>query len=110
MPKILCTIPGAPDEIGGMSGPVKFAVTEDGLVADCSDADAEHFCAVPGYKLLDAKTPATPEQKADAAERDALLARAAALEPPLAVDNRWKMPRLKSEVEHAEKVAAEAIK
>lgn len=105
MPKIICTIPGAPAEIGGLSGLVKFEAREDGaLVADVSEEDAAHFGSIPGY-AVDAGTvsAATAEEEA---ERQALLARADAVK--LKVDTRWKMPRLRTEVEHAEKVAAES--
>ncbi len=97
MPKIICTIPGAPEQIGGLTGIIDFKATEAGLVADVGEDDAAHFLAIPGYAL------AEDAGKADA-ERAALLERAAAVN--LVVDSRWKMPRLKSEVEHAEKLAA----
>ena len=107
MPKILCNIPGAPTEIGGASGPIKFEPTDGGLVAAVGDAVAKRLLSIPGYSLVpDARTGQTDEQKAaEAAEREALLARAAAVN--LAVTATWKLPRLKNEVEHAEKLAAE---
>lgn len=107
MPKILCTIPGAPEEIGGLKGLVKFSRTDAGLVADVDADEAANFTAISGYSLLeDAKKPAT-DPDADAKEKADLLARAAAVKPALEVDSRWKLPRLRAEVERAEKLAAE---
>lgn len=104
MPKIMCTIAGAPEEIGGLKGIVKFERTDVGLVADVDAEDFEFFSSIPGYQAASAA--AAPDKAAEAAEREALLARAAAVN--LAVTSTWKLPRLKSEVEHAEKLAAEA--
>lgn len=104
MPKIICTIPGAPEEIGGLKGLIKFTATDAGMVADVSDEEASRFATIPGYALAKDGGDGGGKQ-AEAAERDALLARAAAVN--LAVTAAWKLPRLKSEVEHAEKLAAE---
>ena len=108
MPKILCTIPGAPEEIGGLNGLVKFAQSEAGLVADVDDDEAANFLSIPGYSLAeeDGKkaADAAAQAAADAAEREALMVRAAAVN--LEVTSSWKLPRLRKEVEHAESEAA----
>lgn len=100
MPKIICTIAGAPPVIGGASGVIDFEPTDAGMVADVDDADADYFLSIPGYALVDDGKKTAAED----AERDALLARAMAVS--MDVDRRWKLPRLRSEVEHAEKLAA----
>ena len=105
MPKIICTIPGAPEEIGGLKGLIKFKATDAGMVADVSDDEAARFATIPGYALAKDGGDGDNGKQAEAAEREALLARAAAVN--LAVTASWKLPRLKSEVEHAEKQAAE---
>jgi hypothetical protein len=103
MPKILCTIPGMPEEIGGLKGLVKFEKTEAGLVADVDAEEFEFFASIPGYK---AAAEASTSKPSDDDERQALLARAEAVN--LEVTTSWKNPRLKAEVERAEKAAAEA--
>lgn len=100
MPKILCTIAGAPTEIGGVDGIVKFSATDAGLVSEDIGAEAAaYFASIPGYSLV------AEEKQADVAELEALRARAAAAN--VAVDSRWKIARLRNEVEHAEKAAAD---
>lgn len=106
MPKILCTIPGAPEEIGGLKGPVKFEQTEAGLVADVDADEFEFFASIPGYKAAAEAVVAPDKAATEAAEREALLARAAAVK--LDVTTSWKLPRLRAEVERAEAVAAGA--
>lgn len=128
MPKIVCTIPGAPVEIGGLAGIVKFEKRADGmLAADVSDDEAEHFLSIKGYSLDDGKAVTAPKKaaaevgeaeaaaeaarkaaEAEAAAIEALRQRAAAA--GLEVDNRWKIARLTSEVDRAEALAAEAKK
>lgn len=126
MTKIVCAIPGAPLEIGGLAGIVKFEQRSDGLLAaDVSDDEAEHFLSIKGYSLDTGKAVATmknadPTEAEVAAEaaRKAAEAEAAAIEAMrqraaaagLEVDNRWKIARLTSEVERAEALAAEAKK
>lgn len=108
MPKIICTIPGAPAEIGGLSGVIKFAACEGGVSAEVSDDDARHFLSIPGYALSSSESAKSTETKPDPAEDaefEALLKRAEAVK--LDVDKRWRIARLRNEVEHAE---AEATK
>lgn len=116
MPKVLCTLPNASDEISG----VKFSAHEKGMLSeDVSDDVAAVFASIPGYVLVDTK-PAGPTAdelaRAEAAaaeaaakseaERAALLARAEAA--GLKAKATWGLERLTSEVEAAEKAKAEA--
>lgn len=102
MPKIVCTIPGAAAEINGTEGVVKFTAQKDGsmLSDEVSAAEAEFFASIPGF-ALEAVEPAASAE--DEAKRADLMARAEAVK--LAVDRRWKLPRLTSEVEAAEAAA-----
>ena len=111
MPKIICTIPGAPEEIGGLNGVVKFAQVDGALTADVSDDDAKFFASIPGYALAEKPAPKQPakaddEQAAEKVAMDDMLARATAA--GLQVDSRWKLPRLTAEVERAEAAAKSA--
>ena len=102
MPKILCTLPNASDEING----VKFVAHANGMVSeDVSDDVAAEFTAIPGYVAV-GNAPA-PDGAADA-DKAALLARAEAI--GFKVKANWSAERLTSEVEAAEKAAAEATK
>ncbi len=103
MPRIRCTIEGAPLEIGGLDGIVKFEPVPIGglLSEEVSDEVAAHFASIPGYALSSEVSTAD-----DAAAMDALRARAAAI--GLKLDSRWKLARATAEVEHAEKQAAGA--
>lgn len=101
MPKVLCTLPNASDEISG----VKFVTHAKGMLSeDVADEVAAAFTTIPGYELVGAKGPDDSDD--DSAEKDALLARAEAVK--LAVKNNWGLPRLKAEVEKAEAEAADA--
>lgn len=101
MPQVLCKLPNASEEISG----VKFSTHAAGMLSeDVSDEVAAGFAAIPGYEIVGAQK---PDAGVDTAEKDALLARAAAVE--LKTKANWSLERLKSEVEAAEK-AAEAAK
>lgn len=114
MPKILCTLPNASDEISG----VKFVTHANGMLSeDVSDDVAEVFLSIPGYELAGSAKPAAPvedasakaaaaEAEAKAAERAALVAEAESL--GVAVKGNWGESRLKAEVEAAKKAKAEA--
>ncbi len=98
MPKVICTLPNASEEISG----VKFVSHADGVISeDVSDEVAAGFVAVPGYKLAGAQSPEIEAAKAD------LLARAAAI-ADFKVKANWGLDRLKAEVEGAEKAVADA--
>ena len=126
MPKVLCTLPNASDEISG----VKFVTHAKGMLSEeVSDDVAAGFAAIPGYELIgSAPTGPTAEEKAAEAEAEAaakkateeaeavaaaakeaakadLLARAAKVE--LKVKANWSLERLTAEVEAAEKAAAD---
>lgn len=133
MARVICTLPNASDEISG----VKFFPHPNGGVIseDISDDVAASFSSIGGYtmapsqerdeKQIIAPTPAhahsttAPGQAAapaaapaankapDNSELDALRAQAAGL--GITVDQRWKAPRLKTEIAaaQAEKAAAE---
>lgn len=101
MPKVLCTLPNASEEISG----VKFASHANGMVSEeISDEVAATFASIPGYEIVGA-APAGGDDKGDA-EKAALLARAEAIQfKPKA---NWGIDRLRNEVEAAEKAAAGA--
>ena len=101
MPKVICTLPNASEEISG----VKFTAVEDGMLSeDISDEQADHFLSIPGYKPADGGEDS--KKSAEAAARAALLVRAEAVK--LKVDDRWKLPRLEKEVADAEEKAKAA--
>ena len=127
MPKVLCTLPNASEEISG----VKFVTHANGMLSENVSEDvAEAFSAIPGYEIVSvasdpvvsaastaqvdaeaaeraqAESEAAAAEKAAKAERDALLARAE--EAGLKVKGSWGNERLKAEVEAAEKAKAEA--
>lgn len=94
MPKVLCTRPNASEEISG----VKFEPVEGGMLSEeISDEQAAAFTVIPGYELQAGKVTKPP---ADDADKDALLARAAAV--GLAVKGNWGIDRLRKEVDDAE--------
>lgn len=101
MPKVLCTLPNASDEISG----VKFSAHDKGMLSEDVSAEvAATFASIPGYTVVgEQKAPAAPE--ADA-ERAALLARADAI--GFKAKSTWGLERLASEVETAEKAKAAA--
>lgn len=107
MPKVLCTLPNASDEISG----VKFSAHEKGMLSeDVSDDVAATFASIPGYELVGVK-PAAPvvddtAKAAAEAERATLLARADAV--GFKAKSTWGLERLTSEVEAAEKAKADA--
>lgn len=105
MPKILCTLPNASEEISG----VKFVAHAKGMVSeDVSDEVAADFASIPGYEIVGAPAPKVedPADAEKAAERAALVAKAEAL--GVKVKSNWSVDRLKSEIEAAEKAKADA--
>lgn len=106
MPKVLCTLPNASDEING----VKFTSHEKGMLSeDVSDDVAADFASIPGYVVVgavDSEVAAAAKAAAEAEKVD-LLARAANI-ADFKVKANWSLDRLRAEVEGAEKAAAEA--
>ena len=99
MPKVLCTLPNASEEISG----VKFVSHANGMLSEeLDDAQAAAFAAIPGYELVGGEKSGGN----DDAEKAALLARAEAVK--LSVENNWSLQRLTTEVEKAEAEAAAA--
>ena len=107
MPKVICKLPNASEEISG----VKFAPHPDGVEhgmvsEDISQDQAEFFASIAGYELVgSAKKEPTPEDP----ELPELRAAAEAL--GIKVKGNWKAERLKAEIkaiedEKAEKEAA----
>ena len=105
MPKVLCSLPNASEDING----VRFTQHANGMLSeDVSDEAAASFASIPGYTVVGAPDPAADAEKAAAAEAEkaALLERAAKVE--LKTKANWSLERLKTEVEAAEKSAADA--
>lgn len=127
MPKVLCTLQNASEEISG----VKFVSHANGMLSeDVTDEVAANFASIPGYEIVGAKAKATAPAPADnddaaaekaradasaeaaekasakAAEKAALLAKAEAL--GVSVKGNWGVERLAAEIESAEKAKAEA--
>lgn len=101
MAKIICTLPNASELIND----VKFAAHELGMISEeVADEVAEFFTSIPGYITEEAANIAASPNKADSVRVD-LEARAAAVN--LAVKKVWSNDRLQSEVEKAEKAAAQ---
>lgn len=103
MPKLLCTLPNASEEISG----IKFVSHAAGMLSeDVSDEQAAKFASIPGYEIVGATAPKDPavEDEAKAAERAALVERAEAV--GLRVKGNWSVERLRTEVETAEKAKA----
>ena len=99
MPQVLCKIPGAAASIGGLQGLVKFEPADGGMLsAEISQEEADHFASIPGFELVGAAGVELTELQARAEKAG------------LKVDARWKLARLRNEVEFAEKAAAEAGK
>jgi hypothetical protein len=99
MPKVLCTLPNASDNING----VQFVTHADGMLSvDIDDDIAANFCQIPGYQLHEAKKAAATEAqpKQGNPELDALRARATEL--GIEFKNNWGAARLKAEVQEAE--------
>ena len=102
MPKVLCTLPNASEEISG----VKFSEHANGMLSeDVSDDVAAAFASIPGYTVVGAEP--AGGAAADAEKAD-LLARAEAV--GFKVKASWSVERLKTEVEAAEAAHAEAAK
>lgn len=138
MPKVLCTLENASDEISG----VKFEQTEDGMLSeDVSTETAEYFCQINGYVLkddgasaaraaadaaakdkADADAKAAADAAADQAARDAtaeagkaaaeaaelVTLTARAVELGIEVKSTWKAARLNAEIKRAEESKAAA--
>lgn len=104
MPKVLCTLPNASEDIGG----VKFVSHAKGMLSEeVSDAVAKRLATIPGYEIIGATPPQAPViDESKAAERAALAAKAEAL--GLKVKGNWSLERLASEVADAEKAAKPA--
>lgn len=118
MPKILCTLPNASENING----VTFVSHAKGMLSeDVSDDVAETFLSIPGYELVGSAAVAKPADdeaakaaaaaeaaaaEAKAAERAAMVAEAEGL--GVAVKNNWGESRLKAEIDAAKKAKAEA--
>lgn len=101
MPKVLCVLPNASEEIGG----IKFTQHANGMLSeDISDEQAHRLASIPGYELVGEKAPAKPADEEAKAERSALEAKAAEL--GVAVKGNWGNDRLKAEIERAEKAKA----
>lgn len=121
MPKVLCTLPNASEEISG----VKFVSHSKGMLSEeISDEAAAVFASIPGYEIVgEAKKAATPSAEdaakaaakseaeaeskaaadAKAAERAALVEKAEGL--GLKVKSNWSIERLASEIQSAEAAA-----
>lgn len=117
MPKVICTLPNASDEISG----VKFSKHPDregAMVSEnISEDQAAHFLSIAGYEPVGEKKP-TATAKSDAereaeAERERQAAEAAAelealrakaKELGVECKGNWKADRLRAEIEKAEKV------
>ena len=103
MPKVLCTLPNASEDIGG----IKFEKHANGMLSeDVSDEQAARLASIPGYELVGSPSKPAPTDADSYAEKTALLARAEAVK--LTVKGNWGLERLKTEVEAAEKEDAEA--
>lgn len=103
MPKVLCTLPNASEEIGG----IKFTKHAKGMLSeDLSDEQATRLASIPGYEIVGGKAPDEDNGAAKDAERAELLAKAEAL--GMKVKGNWSLERLKTEVEAAEQAKAEA--
>lgn len=104
MPKVLCTLPNASEEIGG----IKFVAHANGMLSeDLSDEQAARLASIQGYEIVGGKAPdAGDDGAAKDAERAELLARAEAI--GFKVKGNWSLERLKTEVEAAEKAHTDA--
>lgn len=106
MPKLLCTLPNASEEISG----IKFVSHAAGMLSeDVSDEQAAKFASIPGYEIVGATQPKdlkdpSADDEAKAAERAVLVERADAA--GLRVKGNWSIERLRTEVETAEKAKA----
>ena len=105
MPKVLCTLQNASDEISG----VKFVSHANGMLSeDISEEVAADFASIPGYEIVGAEPKAPVVDDAAKAERAELVVKAESL--GLKVKGNWSIERLTSEVNAAAeaKAAAEA--
>lgn len=105
MPKVLCTLQNASDEISG----VKFVSHANGMLSeDISEEVAANFASIPGYEIVGAESKAPVVDDAAKAERAELVVKAESL--GLKVKGNWSIERLTSEVNAAAeaKAAAEA--
>lgn len=105
MPKVLCTLPNASEEISG----VKFVSHANGMLSeDISEEVAADFASIPGYEIVGAEPKAPVVDDAAKAERAELVVKAESL--GLKVKGNWSIERLTSEVNAAAeaKAAAEA--
>lgn len=106
MPKVLCTLPNASEEING----VKFVTHAKGMLSEeIDDEQAAHFTSIPGYELVGsapaASTSADDQVDPAKEEKAELAAKLAAL--GVTVKSNWGVDRLKAEIEKAEKAASE---
>lgn len=103
MPKVLCTLPNASEEIGG----IKFTQHAKGMLSeDLSDEQAKRLASIQGYEIVGGKAPDDDDAATKDAERAEMLTKAEAL--GMKVKGNWSLERLKSEVETAEKAKADA--
>lgn len=95
MPKVLCTLPNASSDIGG----IKFEQHAKGMLSeDISDEQAKRLASIPGYEIVGAASaPVDPY----AAERAAAALKAEA--------DRIEAERLETERASAEKAEAERV-
>lgn len=106
MPKVLCTLPNASEEIGG----IKFEKHAKGMLSeDISDEQATRLASIPGYEFVGKPVETDDEAEAKAAEKAAekaaLLKRAEAA--GLKVKGNWSNERLITEVDAAENAKAD---
>lgn len=96
MPKIICTLPNASDEISG----VKFTSVEGGMLSEEIDDDAaELFLSIPGYKLADDEA----GKKAASTSADEVAAlRARATELGIDFKANWGVAKLTAAIAEAE--------
>lgn len=102
MPKVLCTLPNASEEIGG----IKFTQHAKGMLSeDIGDDEAARLASIDGYTIVGGKDGSGTGGDGGGDDKDALLAKAK--EIGLAVKGTWGVDRLKSEIEAAEKAKAD---
>lgn len=108
--KIICTLPNCSERLNGpVEGEsVQFVPHIKGMISEeVSDEVADYFLSVPGFikATRGAARPADeeddqPSNADEDAEIRALVERAKAVN--LTIGDRWKLPRLRAEVEKAE--------
>lgn len=100
MPKVLCTLPNASEEING----VKFTSHAKGMVSEnVADDVAAAFAEVPGYEIVGESKKTDADE---AAARAALAEKAEAL--GVAVKPAWGAAKIEAAIEAAEKAALAA--